>query len=132
MWPPRIVPVPREAPRLRAAADAAALRSGRTAETAATPGLRLRLRRLRHRLRRGRRGCGHDDPQLRAVGLHVHADRPALVQLAEEDLLRERLLHLVLDEPRHRARAHLPVEAVLGEPHAAGGGELDADLLLGE
>ena len=68
--------------------------------------------------RSGWRGGGDDEPQPRSAGLDVDADHAAVVQLAEQDLLGERLLHLVLDEPRHRPRAQLPVEAVLGEPGA--------------
>ena len=83
---------------------------------AAAPGSdRLRHRR---RLRRGCRGGRDEEPELRPVRLDVDADRAARLQLAEQDLLGERLLDLVLDEPRHRARAELPVEAVLGEPAA--------------
>src|SRR6266542_6021844 len=84
----------------------------------------------RDRSRRRRRG-GHDlEVELRATD--GDADLAAVPQLAEQDLLGERLLHLVLDEARHRARAHGLVEAVLGQPDAALLRQLDRDLLLGE
>ena len=64
--------------------------------------------------------------------LHFHPDLAAALELAEQDLVGERLLQLGLDQPRHRPRAELRVEAVLGEPVARLGRQLERHLLLDE
>src|SRR5450631_1847129 len=64
-------------------------------------------------------GLGRLLRRLRDVELHLPAlveidgHAPAVGELAEEELVGERAADRVLDEARHRARAHLRVEAVL-------------------
>ena len=48
--------------------------------------------------------------------LHVDHDAAAGDQLAEQQLVGQRTLDLVLHHARHRPRAHLRIEAVLGQP----------------
>src|SRR5687768_8248625 len=61
---------------------------------------------------------------------HADDDLAARLQAAEENLLGERRLYLLLNQARHRARAHLAVVAVLGEPAARVLVEHQLDLLL--
>src|SRR5262245_66581380 len=51
-----------------------------------------------------------------AVGAGIHLDAAAVLQLAEEHLVGQRALDVVLDEPRHRTGTERLVVAVLGEP----------------
>ena len=68
----------------------------------------------------------------RRVVLDADVDLAAVRQLAEQQLLGERLLDLVLDQPRHRPRAHQLVVAALGQPGARVRIELDVHVLLGQ
>src|ERR1700682_2838550 len=56
--------------------------------------------------------------QVELVVLDRDGDSPALVQIAEEDALRQRLLEHLLDEPRHGPRPELRREAVVRHPLA--------------
>ena len=47
-----------------------------------------------------------------------HAHRATMQQLAEQQLVGQRTLDLVLQQARHRPRAHVRIEAVLGQPLA--------------
>src|SRR5882762_8056534 len=62
--------------------------------------------------------------------LDIHRDLPAVGELAEEQLVGERAANRVLDEPRHRARSHQRIEAVLREVLAQDVGEYRIDLFL--
>jgi hypothetical protein len=57
----------------------------------------------------------------RVEGCPSTDDVPAVLELAEEELVAERLLHVVLDDARERARAVVRVVALLGEVGARGG-----------
>src|SRR5581483_7688558 len=59
-------------------------------------------------------------------------DHAALDQLAEEELLRERLLDMLLDDARERAGAEELVVALFAEPFARLDIELDRDVAVGE
>ena len=59
-------------------------------------------------------------------------DDAALLQLAEQHLLGERLLDLLLDQPAERARAHALVIAALGEPGGRLLVQLEGDAAVGE
>src|SRR5690606_27975169 len=59
-----------------------------------------------------------------ALGVHDHDVTGA--QLAEEDLLRQRVLDLALDGPAQRPGAQHGVVALLGQQFLRGRGELDA------
>ena len=54
-----------------------------------------------------------------AVVAGVDLDLAAVLEPAEEHLVGERALHVLLDQPRQRARAEGRVVAVLGEPARA-------------
>src|SRR5262249_33082908 len=56
----------------------------------------------------------------------------ALGELPEQELVGELVLQLGLDHARERARAEQRIEALLGQPLARRGRQLDRDLLLGE
>ncbi|SBV31309.1 200 kDa antigen p200, putative (fragment) [uncultured Sphingopyxis sp.] len=66
------------------------------------------------------------------AGLHLHLDLAAVDQLAEEQLLGERLLDLFLDQAAHRTRAIELVIALAGQPFARRIVELDMDVAVGE
>ena len=51
-----------------------------------------------------------------AIVADADLDRAAHRELAEQQFLGERPLDLFLDEPRHGARTHLRVVALLGQP----------------
>src|SRR5262245_53895544 len=72
----------------------------------------------------GLRGC---HPESQRVRLDIDIDAAAALELAEEELVGERLLHLGLDEPRHRARAERGVVAARREPAPRRCRELDGD-----
>src|SRR5712691_5550682 len=75
------------------------------------------------------------EAELVEAGLVLHqddADMPAGLELAEQHLVGERLLDGLLDQPRHRPRAHLLVVAVLGQPLAGLFRELDGDVAVAE
>ena len=56
----------------------------------------------------------------------------AALELAEQHLVGQRLLDVLLDHARHRPRAHLLVIAVLDQPGLGGLGQLDGDVAVGE
>src|SRR5215211_4931433 len=60
------------------------------------------------------------------------ADVSAALELAEQNLVGEALLDMLLDDPRHRPRAHLLVVAVVHEPFGGFFGELDGDVAVAE
>src|SRR5882672_5310389 len=60
----------------------------------------------------------------------VDGDLAAVGELAEEQLVGERAADRVLDEPRHRPRAHERIEAAFGEMLAQLVGEYRVNLLL--
>ena len=57
---------------------------------------------------------------------------PALRQLAEQELVGERLLDLLLDQPRQRPGAVGRIVAVLGEPGPRRRAQPDGDVAVGE
>src|SRR5690348_2538925 len=61
-------------------------------------------------------GSSRRDFKRRGVVLDADLDLAAIDQLAEQKLLRERLLDLLLDEPAHGASAVKLVVAAIGEP----------------
>ena len=63
---------------------------------------------------------------------HDHAHVPAGFQLAEQHLVGERLLDVLLDHARHRPRAHLLVVAVVDQPLRGVVRQLDGDVAVGE
>src|SRR5690242_8847222 len=65
-----------------------------------------------------------------AALVDVDGDLAAVRELAEEQLVGERAAYGVLDEPRHRPRAHERIEAAPGEVLAQRIGEHRLDLLL--
>src|SRR4051812_35084371 len=67
-----------------------------------------------------------------AVGGDRRAHLAALLQISEEDPLRERLLHHLLEEPRHRPGAELRREAVVREPLARVVLDDQLDILLAQ
>src|SRR5262245_38279241 len=54
--------------------------------------------------------------EMELVVLHRDVHVTAVRELAKQQLFGQRALHALLDHPRHRARAHLLVVAVLAEP----------------
>src|SRR5581483_3494438 len=71
--------------------------------------------------------------QTRALVLdHDDADMAAALQLAEQYLVGQRLLDVLLDHARHRPRAHLLVIAVLDQPGLGRIRQLDGDVAVGE
>src|SRR6266699_6772295 len=68
--------------------------------------------------------------QLRAVLRNRHAHVAAARQAAEQQLLRQRPLDVLLDGARHRPGAHLRVVAPLCDPAPRGVVERDGDALL--
>src|SRR5437879_8234193 len=68
--------------------------------------------------------------QLRAVLRNRHAHVAAARQAAEQQLLRQRPLDVLLDGARHRPGAHLRVVAFLCDPAPRGVVERDGDALL--
>ena len=56
-----------------------------------------------------------DELGLLALALDVDDDVPAVLERAEEQLVAERALHLLLDDARERARAVVLVVALLGQ-----------------
>src|SRR6266849_9936634 len=70
------------------------------------------------------------EPKSRVVG--VNDDRPTTLQGPEQDLIHQRLLDLLLDQPGHGASPECAVVAVLGEPGASGLTKLEGDVLRRE
>src|SRR5581483_11599064 len=79
-----------------------------------------------------RRMARVDDVEDETVVLLVDLDLAAGLELAEEDLVGERPLDLVLDQPRHRARAEDRVVALARQPLARARRDRERDALLGE
>src|SRR5690606_39998463 len=67
-----------------------------------------------------------------AVRRNVDAHVSAVDKLAEQELLRERALDVLLDYASHRPRAHLLIVAALRNPRPRRGLELDRDVVLVE
>src|SRR5947209_8084012 len=67
--------------------------------------------------------------QLQLVSLGADHDLAAALQRAEEDPVDQRLLDLGVDEPGHGTRAEGLVVAMLGQPGAAGLGQLESHVL---
>ena len=57
--------------------------------------------------------------------MHVHDDAATVGHVAEEQQFGERLLDRLLDQAGHRPRAKRAVEALLGQPGARGGRQVD-------
>src|SRR5712691_5058239 len=110
---------------------AVAARAGRLAARAAPLGLGFRkLLRLR-----GHRPVEIFEAELVEAGFVLHHDHPhvaAVLELAEQDLVGERLLDVLLDQARHRPRPHLLVVAVGDQPVAGLVRELDGDVAVAE
>ena len=84
---------------------------------------------------RQNRAFGEDEAEfLDAVFVRGDDDahRAAVLQPAEQHLVGERRLDRLLDDARHRPRAHLLVIAVLDQPVARLVGELDRDIAFGK
>ena len=77
---------------------------------------------------RGR--AGRLDLQHDLVVLHHDLHDAALGELAEQQLLGQRLLDVLLDHPAERARAHLVVVALVGQPLGRLGRQLDLDVAV--
>src|SRR5579872_3331060 len=115
---------------------------GRALRPAAIWAARLRLSRQRSlagagQLLRFRRDGSVDefetDLVLVRIVLNQHdAHVAATLQLAEQDLVGERLLDVLLDHARHRPRTHLLVVAVLDQPGLGRVGQFDGDVAVGE
>src|SRR5262249_6711068 len=117
--------------RHRAARRRTAFRAGRLAAGAAALGLGLGNL---LGLRRGR-GVGIPEAALRGARLVLDRDDAhvaAALELAEQDFVGERLLDVLLDQTRHRPRAHLLVIAVLDQPLAGLFRQLDGDVAVAE
>src|SRR6185437_6590318 len=92
---------------------------------------RLRLHRLQLLgRRRARRRLDERESQL--VALAGDADDAALGQLAEQQLLGERLLDVLLDDAGQRTRAEQTIVALLREPFPRTLVELDGDVAIGK
>src|SRR5688572_12023625 len=66
------------------------------------------------------------------VGGELDAHVATARELAEQELLGERPLDVLLDDARHRPRTHLRVVAARRDPIASRGLELDRDVVLVE
>src|SRR5476651_1515026 len=89
------------------------------------------VRGLRRLDRLGRLLRGLRDVELDlAILVEIDRHASAVGELAEEELVGERAADRVLDEARHRARAHLRIEAVLREVLLQALGEERLDFLL--
>src|SRR5258708_23767091 len=92
---------------------------------------RLRLDRLQLLGCRGaRRRLGEGEAEL--VALAGDPDDAALGELAEEQLLGERLLDVLLNDAAQGTRAEQAVVALLGEPFSRRLVELDRDVAVGQ
>src|SRR3954471_6025868 len=81
----------------------------------------------------GDRGCLLFEGELDLLALaDVDAHLAAVLQPPEQQLIGERTTDVVLDEPRHRPRAHQRVEAFLRQVLLEGIGERRLDLLFRE
>src|SRR6185295_7251201 len=67
-------------------------------------------------------------PQLHLALLRVDDRLAAVLELAEEELLGERVLDRLVEHAREGTGAEGGVEALLGEERAAGVGQLERDL----
>ena len=63
---------------------------------------------------------------------HADAHMPTLHELAEENLVRQRLLDVLLYDTRKRTRAHLFVVPPPGKPIVGLGREFDCDVAIGQ
>src|SRR5881628_1127931 len=70
------------------------------------------------------------EPKPSVVG--VYNDCAAALQASEQDLIHQRLLDLLLDQPGHVASPECSVVAVLGQPGASGLTKLEGDILRSE
>src|SRR5688500_14586448 len=66
----------------------------------------------------GRLGRGRNDLEARRIVLDPDLDLAAIGELAEQQLLGERLLDLLLDQTAHRSRTVELVVAAIGQPFA--------------
>src|SRR5512132_2895135 len=86
----------------------------------------------RQRLGLGRQE-GEDELRRRTLAFDIDPHGAAAIgELAEQHLLGQRLLEMLLDDARERTGAEQAVVALLGQPAASAVAELDEDLAVGK